>query len=396
MKRLLLIISCATIVALMSCDKTLTENYTPSFNPELLGEDAVPLTFSNIEYAEGNGFTVMRGAEEAKKVTLQETAEPLYVSYEEGCEEDDESMCLEMTAVERPDLTAEEVAEKYGTRAAPVTDFASKYSVRGIGLYAYVFPANESWNASKHTSEYIHNLGMRPNPTTGLWTPNWEETTTENGESITRYHWYFWPGPQYKIRFYAYAPYRGDDHYKGIGIYTNMDLKTSAITGAPEITYGIPATIKNHFDFCIAKTDDITGDYNKAHHLKFRHMMTAVQIVIGKNMPKDVITKIQMVEMWRTGTIDLETQTWSIARDFRENDPNNDNATHFIIEKEIPITGQGQIVNSGDDMFMLLPTTTYEGARVEITFKKAGVKIFDIGNQNWTPGSMVTYTLNKK
>lgn len=389
MKKLLYITLCVAIATLCGCDKSLTEDLIPPFDPEMLGEDAVPLTFSDIEYAEGSGFTVMRGAEEAKKATLQEPSEPLYISYEENEENNNEEpMRLEMTAVERPDLTAEEVAEKYGTRAAPVTNFASKYSVRGFGLYAYVFPANESWNASKHTSEYIHNLGVRPDPATGLWTPN---NITTSGP----YMWYFWPGPQYKIRFYAYAPYRGDDRYNGIGVYTNMDLATSAITGAPKITYQVTETIKNHFDFSIAKTADIAGDYDKTQPLKFKHMMTAVRIKVGKNVPTDVITEIRLANMWRTGTVDLETQTWDIDEDYRPNKPNDDNATHYVIAKNINITGEGQILNPGDDMFMLLPAKTCVEAELQIVFKKTGRKHFKINNQVWKPGTMVTYTITK-
>ena len=173
-----------------------------------------------------------------------------------------------------------------------------------------------------------------------------------------------------------------------------MSLETSAITGAPKITYGIPATIKNHFDFSIAKTGDIAGDYDKTQPLKFKHMMTAVRIVIGDNVTADVITKIEFVAMWRTGVIDLETQKWTISREYSSLPTNN--ATHFILEKNITVTGKsGQIVNPGEDTFMLLPTTTYKDARLQITFKKAGLKTFSIGNQTWTPGTMVTYTITK-
>lgn len=380
MKRYLSVILSLACV-LCACDKVHLESENPFPEESISPDGRKPLAFASDEYVAEDGFTAVRATDNMGAIIPEGELEPLCVVYEDDYETSETPMRLEMTSVERRGLTAEEVAEKYGTRAAPVTNFVSSYGSRGFGLFTYVFPATESWNPKKHTSEYMHNIAARYNSATGVWSAN---NITETGP----YNWYFWPGHQYKIRFYAYAPYRGDDRLNGISPYTNMQISDTPFTGAPTITYGIPAAIRNHFDFCIAKTEDIAGDNDKTQPLIFKHAMTAVQITIGNNIAADVITKIEFVAMWRTGTINLETQEWTIARNY------SDNATNFELIKNITVTGTaGQIVNPGTDTFIMMPTKTYEAARMEITFQNLGTKSFDIGNHVWQPGHLVTYTL---
>lgn len=353
-------------IFLAACDKTLvvTEN-------DFTAEGKHPLSFSATDNTSQEWIDVTRANEQKQN--------PVVV-YEQDYESSASPMTLTMTSAPRKDLTYEEVVEKFGTRAAPVTNFASSYGARGFGIFAYAFPATESWNANKHTSEYMHNIAVRYNSTSKEWSPN---NVTETGP----YMWYFWPGPQYKMRFYAYAPYRGDDGYNGIGSYTNMTISSTAVTGPPTIKYEIPATIRNHFDFCVAKTSDIAGDNNKPQSLKFKHAMTAVQIKVGDNVDADVITSIALIAVWRNGTINLDTQEWTISTA-------TSNISEYYLKESITVTGTaGQILNSGSNTFIMLPRATPASAEIRIVFKNAGSKTFKIGSHNWAAGSLVTYTI---
>lgn len=341
-------------------------------------------------------FNAGQSQEDADKFTRSGEAKecedaPQTAVYElEGDEDFEEPLYLHMTSEKREAPTAETMA----TRGAPVTSseaFITTYGADGFGLFAYSYPATESWNNKVHTSEYVHNekvvyygtvedpKGKEPSRDCNYW-------AIKNPFAYTQYHW---PGSNYKIRFYTYAPYN----------HSSIAVQSSVYTGEPIITYTVDETNGYdseykllHPDFVVAQSEDYAGDTNQTIALSFKHALTAVRFRMGEDMDIDVIKSIAFENVYRQGKLTLtDDMEWSALAE----------KGSVTLTKDIDISGKkNEVVVLENDYFMMLPQTLPDDAQVVITFidssKTTRTIRGEIGGKNWDMGYLVTYDITQR
>ena len=317
----------------------------------------------------------------------------------EGDEDFSEPLYLTMVTEDREDVAADEyVSEDAQTRGAPVSTntFVSMYGGRGFGLFAYVYEPGK-WDEEKTTSEYIHNR-----PVQYYNNSYWGLADASSSKQ------YYWPGANYKVRFYAYAPISGgydSDNNFVPGYYKDIiKVQSGAYKGVPKIPISVASkniaasgdNMTTHPDLVIAKTAELPGNHNQEQPLEFKHAMAAISFKVGAMFADDAvkITKIEFRNVLRSGTINLETQQWENI--------GTDKAT-ITLTKDIAISGdngqQGGL--TAEDYFMMLPQTLPSDAKVAVTFVLSSdgtehTVETSMGGIKWEMGKLYIYTLTAK
>jgi len=191
---------------------------------------------------------------------------------------------------------------------------------------------------------------------------------------------HYWPGEDYQLKFYAWAP---ADAF-------------SAVPTTPESTklvYAVPKDVAEQHDLLVAVTsDDIQGDYNQAVALTFRHILTAVKFEVGSQMQPGTIKSVALKGVIGGGTYDMNSDKWNLDRrpgaDFAQN-----------LDKDMTGSEQdGSGITAADGFFMMVPQTLPAGAYVEVVFNDgvSGDRTMtaDIGSTQWPQGMTVTYKLS--
>lgn len=196
---------------------------------------------------------------------------------------------------------------------------------------------------------------------------------------------YYWPGENHKMRFYAYSPYECD------GLTTPQNTTPGA---APTFSYTVPANAENQTDILAYATDEMSGDTKTSVPLKFDHICTAVQFVVGKEMQPGSITSITLKGVKNAGSYSFETG-WTLGEttaDFVHNVNKNVNAS-------APDDTPKESITDDTDCFVMLPQTLPDGASVEIVFHdnttgKDRTLTASLAGQQWPQGKRVKYNIS--
>lgn len=332
-------------------------------------------------------FTASSDAEWLNVTRADEEEEPQVMILEmEGDEDLEQPLYLHITCEDRKEPTAEELGME-ATRGTMTTteNFAQKFGTGGFGLFAYVYKGE--WNDSR-TSDYIHDQRVRYHDNTTKWhIHNYDESV------LTPFDYYYWPGKNYNIRFFAYAPYRAG--YSGHIL--NIPANGNVYTGAPTIEFKLSNNNKNVFDFCIAKTDQFEGDCNQTVALNFKHALTAIDFVADASMPAGTISNIKFFNIRSRDEIDLEKQEWkSKYSDSIRN-------VGFATNKKVVLSGGKEQAITGDKdstTFFLIPHTLREDAYFQVNFTPAGGSISylkaNLSGVKWEMGKHYTYKISPK
>lgn len=190
---------------------------------------------------------------------------------------------------------------------------------------------------------------------------------------------YYWPGEDYQMKFYAWAP---SDAF-------------STVPTTPESTklaYTVPEDVAEQQDLLVAVTsDDIQGDYNQAVALTFRHILTAVKFEVGSQMQSGTIKSVALKGIIGGGTYDMAADKWELGAA----------GSDYIQTLDKSMSGSeqdGSAITVADGFFMMIPQPLPEGAEVEVVFNDgiSGDRTMtaDIGGTQWPQGMTVTYKLS--
>lgn len=350
------------------------------------------------DVARSNDFTTRSGGDEA---SAKSPILGLSLSELSGCKDLGTQLYIlemieqrEMYPTEAVEQVSAEEAEDDGddemiTRGAPTTtdNFVSVHGSRGFGLFTYAYQPG-SWDAEATTSEYIHNLPVR------YWSSG--DSGSWSVHDPSKWTYYHWPGANYNVRFYAYAPYSASasNYYSDV-----MPIPASPYRGVPKISVGVSTAnqmskdgLPSHPDIIIAKSGEVKGDYNQTLKLSFRHAMTGIRFVIGEDMIPGTIKNIEFQNVNRTGTLNLETQEWENV---------GTKVASISLNKAIAIEGSvDEAVLSADDYFMMVPQTLPSDAKIVVTFVTPNnaeyTLVGDIGGKEWPMGTILTYTITPR
>ena len=164
---------------------------------------------------------------------------------------------------------------------------------------------------------------------------------------------YYWPGSG-KLDFTAIA----NTPESGFTATMTGDALTS-------FSYTVPSDATQQPDIMVATADDIAGDRNTSVPLNFKHIMSAVNIQIGK-VVKGEIRSITLTGVYNKGTYNIATRKWSV-----DTSSKSDYQVKFADGDTFTSTGNeaaGTSVNASDATFMFIPQEPGEGAEMVIEF----------------------------
>ena len=251
------------------------------------------------------------------------------------------------------------------TKGVSIENAASFYD--NFGLFIYEYDATSNWDAVKSTAN-----------------PNMDnqKLSQSSGWITDKY----WPGKQKRLTFFAYAPHSTE--------YTSVSVLNT--TGAPTLSYTVPATVSDQKDLLVTKhsdthpTQDIQGDKNKVVNMAFYHALTAVQFKIGGTMAPCTIKTITVEGVNSKGTYNFSNDAWT-----SQSTP----ATYTISPNYEVSSNSGRnniFTNTSDMLMLLMPQTLPNDAKITITINDGQERTLTlpINGQVWQAGHSVTYSLS--
>lgn len=266
---------------------------------------------------------------------------------------DGSDLWLIATSEEGMDSTLFTKPGKAQTRAAAVTT----ESFNSFGVYAYVYEGDD-WASGQNVKPYF----------------TAEKVTKSNGNLWTTSPTRFWPGEQYRMQFFACAPY---DITQNVTVNDNTS----------KLDYTVPDDVKDQKDLIVA-TADVRGNYNSSLPLKFKHILTAVKVKAAEGV-SGTITKVALTGIKNTGNYTFGGTEWS----------NLDGSASFVQEfnpgKELDGSEETFVVD-GDNTFMMIPQTLGENAALQITFSDGTVLTGSLfGKTDWEMWHTVIYKISR-
>lgn len=252
--------------------------------------------------------------------------------------------------------TIDEVA----TRASKVTALTTNDV---LGMFAYRYTSKEKMS----TPNFMYNIDLSYSNTLGGWAP----ATA-----------YYWPGNNYLLRFYAYAPY-------GLSgaTFSGRDAE-----GAPTFTYTDPTDCSTQVDVITAASDEYRGDSYSSVALNFRHALTAISFVASKDMPTGTISQISIKGVYSKGTCDFTDNTWS--------DLSTPATYTQTFSPAVAVGGTTDTeITSSTQYFMMIPQTLPSDASIEVTFtdslsQTARTITYELTNATWQTGKCIVYRIS--
>ncbi len=230
-----------------------------------------------------------------------------------------------------------ESADSLLTRGARIGVGAyTMYTKIGVSAYSYT----GEWNESR-TPNFMYNV-QAANASSG-----------RNKELYTVNPRHYWPGGNYKMRFFAYGP-KDNPNYK---------LSPQTKGGSPTLTVTVPSNTRNQPDVLTAATDELPGNHNEGVPLRFRHIMTAVRFMVGDIRPGTRITKVTFKDIYSKGTYDFVSNEWSNL-----SAPTDYEATfEFTVNERT--TPEASLL-AEPQTFMLIPQILRDSAAIEVTCRR--------------------------
>ena len=240
------------------------------------------------------------------------------------------------------------------TKASVSTLETMKNDNKGFGVYAY-YTGGTNWESAMNTATPTFFTNQQVKWSTSIAPAGWDYETKK-----------YWPGESnnYKISFFAYAPYEEETDNTGDLITT---LSSSSTTGDPSIKYTVPETVSNQIDLLVA--DPVTDTYYKDDNggtvsFTFNHVLSRIgfKVKTARDDYKITIKEITVSgKFYTSGTLNLNSGEWTnqsvaknnseteIATDYTVSEFNN-KATNLRNTNGLDITKDGHYI-------MVIPTT---------------------------------------
>lgn len=233
-----------------------------------------------------------------------------------------------------------------------------------FGVYAYVQDVDDSetWNQST-AKLYIDN-----------------DETEKSGDLWVNTPLRFWPGNQYKMKFFAYAPY-----------------STTRITSKAGNSLTLTYDASEQTDLLVEEKE-ANGNYNHVLDLNFKHILTAIRIRAQEGL-KGTVTKIEISGVkGGAATYNVVNGTW--------NEPNDKNVTFTVDNLDIDLSkttseeAEYKYVDivTGNNTLLMIPQDLTGNAILTVYIDgkphSGKIGIDKEGNvKTWQKGHRVTYTI---
>lgn len=218
-------------------------------------------------------------------------------------------------------FTKSVVPGKASTRGSVIT----LSNLMSFGVSAAIYPAANSYTTAQSGSYF---RGIEVSAASG--------TTT-----------YLWPASDYRLSFYAYAPY-GD---------ANVTLAAASTVGRMQYTYTVPTSIASQIDFMTAESLDNACPSTSPVALTFAHRCTDIRFT-AYNQQSDALTvkSIAIYGVKYSGTYTTGT-SWSLSGSV------NSSSSHpFLLSLNTAVASKATVDLTGtSNHFIMLPQTVANG-----------------------------------
>lgn len=223
--------------------------------------------------------------------------------------------------------TADDTAEARITFTTTAGDAATRgtqltaYNLTSYGVSCSAYASSSSYAAAQ-TGSYFYNKEIGSDGKTD----------------------YYWPGKDYKVSFFAYAPY-------GNG---NITISDATTTGRPTYTYTVPDDIGSQIDFMTGEATDIDGKPSSSYSqpLTFCHRCAGVAFNLTNNNSYSIQLKsISICGLRYTGN--LTGNNWTLDASTKD----------YTITSNSTITAGATLnVTEASGPFLILPQSIASGA----------------------------------
>ena len=245
------------------------------------------------------------------------------------------------------------------TRATPVSDMSTYGS---FSVFAAFYQG--AWSPASQNLNFMYNVPVSLSGS--VWSPQPD---------------YYWPGRDYNVRFYAYAP-----------IDAEFAPKQHATANDFFIQYEVPTDVLKQKDLLIAKSAEYAGNHGSIVPLEFKHVLTAVRFVVGDDMKAGTVNKVRLRNITSGGVYHPETGYvgklvgQGIVKDFEQE-----------LNKVTDGT-PGAAITEPFQTFMLPPQGfTDDNSVIEIVFtddEGEHTLSASLKDQMWNSGTTVTYKIS--
>ena len=246
------------------------------------------------------------------------------------------------------------------TRATPVNDMSTYGS---FSVFAAFYQG--AWSPASQTMNFMYNVPVSLSGSVWSSQPD-----------------YYWPGRDYKVRFYAYAPI--DAQF--------VPSRQDGVANDFYIKYIVSTDVSKQKDLLIAKSAEYAGNHGSIVPLEFKHVFTAVRFVVGDDMKAGTVNKVRLRNITSGGVYYPETGYvgilvgQGIVKDFEQE-----------LNKVTDGT-PGTAITEPFQTFMLPPQGfTDDNSVIEIVFtddEGEHTLSASLKDQMWNSGTTVTYKIS--
>lgn len=164
---------------------------------------------------------------------------------------------------------------------------------------------------------------------------------------------HYWPGPEYKVSFFAYAPY-------GLG---SLSPQSKNDLGYPVYSYTVPSAIASQADFITANVTDISGEASTDPvPLTFSHQLADIRFNVY-NQGSDAITvhSIAVSGVKYTGTFcESDNPKWTLTGGV-----NSTSINPFLLSLGTSVAADATVdVTGTNNHFIMLPQIVTSGTAI--------------------------------
>ena len=191
----------------------------------------------------------------------------------------------------------------------------------------------------------------------------------------------YWPGKEYTMRFYGYAPYG----------YSKIDASGGTTKGSPALTVSVPQDALEQEDVIVATPEERAGNCKSDVHLNMHHIMCGVEITVdGSTFEESTLTKVELTGLKSEGIYRMQDSTWTETSGSQTCYLN----TSYTIGENSAERNMGK-----DSTFMLMPQALGDSNAVVLTISNNGKENTlkkSVGGINLSAGKILKLYISKE
>ena len=185
---------------------------------------------------------------------------------------------------------------------------------------------------------------------------------------------YPWPGENYKMRFFAFAPSNA---------IKNVAPAIEGGNGVLAITDTIPEEVNKQYDLIGTYRDAVTRPANNKIALTFNHLLAAVKVKFKDGISVNSVERIEIKGIRNSGSYRFGENNWNIWQS------SNDKKTYWTHEMSAISESDNEIT------FMLMPQSLGNDATIEVKLVGEDLLTGSLANERWEMGKTRTYVVSK-